>query len=46
MHADVVAMDVRGDVFAFAGVERKADALLQFRQESVSVPAVFEEEKF
>src|ERR1700675_727621 len=46
MHADVVAMDVGWDVFSFAGIERKADALLQFRQESVGGPSVFEEEKF
>src|ERR1700693_2760969 len=46
MHADVVAMNVGGDVFPFAGIERKADALLQFREESVGGPAMFEEEKF
>src|ERR1700688_2424027 len=46
MHADVVAMDVGGDVFLFAGIERKADALLQFGQKSVGGPAMFQEEKF
>src|ERR1700681_4308582 len=46
MYADVVAMDVGWDVFPFAGIERKADALLQFREESVGGPAVFQEEKF
>src|ERR1700722_4113979 len=46
MHADVIAMDVGGDVSPFAGIERKADALLQFREKSAGGPAMFEEEKF
>ena len=46
MHADVVTVDVRWDFFPFAGIERKADALLQFRQERVGSPAMFKEEKF
>src|ERR1700731_463294 len=46
MHADVIAMDVRWDFFPFAGIERKADLLLQFGQECVDGPAMFEEQKF
>src|SRR3984893_4189740 len=46
MHADVVTVDVRWDFFPFAGIERKADALLQFRQERAGSPAMFKEEKF
>ena len=46
MHADVIAMDVRWDFFPFAGIERKADVLLQFGQECVGGPAMFKEQKF
>src|ERR1700722_8286000 len=46
MHADVVAMDVGGDFFSFARVQRKADALLQFRKKRVGGATMFEEEEF
>jgi hypothetical protein len=46
MYADVIAVDVRRNFFPLTGIERKTDALLQFREKRVGGPAMLKEEKF
>ena len=46
VHADMVAVNVGGNVFAFAGVKRKTDALLKIGEKRFRGPAMLEKEKF
>ena len=46
MDADVIAMDVGGDLFRFGGIENEADTLLEFGEEAVRGPAMLQEQEF
>src|SRR4029077_1491305 len=46
VNADVIAVNVRGKLFRFGGIKRKAHPILQRGQEGVRCPAVLQEKKF
>ena len=46
LHAEMIAMDLRGKIFRLGGIERVTEAFLDGGEEGIGSPAVFEEKVF